>query len=104
MQKPKKHDYGFEETKGSDEDSFPFILLLDADVVVSPLDVELVEESGVLHVINQLRNERERVPIMNGVAVKIVIILTRTNNSILLRDKEEWSSLWGLGRNYSPSL
>ena len=30
-------------------------------------------------------------------AVKVVIVLTRTKSSILFWNEEEWSSLWGLG-------
>ena len=70
---------------------------MNADVVISPPDIELSEKSGILHVVNQLRNEGERVSIVNGVAVKIAIILTRAKSSILLWDEEEWGSLWGLG-------
>ena len=35
---------------------------------------------------------------MDGVAVEVSIILARTESSILFRDKEEQSSLWGFGR------
>ena len=31
-------------------------------------------------------------------AVKVTIILTRTESSIFFWDEEEWSSLWGFGR------
>ena len=48
----KKHDCGFIEAEGSDECSLPLILLLDANVVVSPSDVKLHEKSGILHVID----------------------------------------------------
>ena len=34
---------------------------------------------------------------MNSVTVKVVIILARVESPILLWDKEEWGSLWGLG-------
>ena len=54
----KKHDSRFKEAKGGDECGLPLIFLLHADVVVSPLDIKLGEESGVLHIVNQLRDER----------------------------------------------
>ena len=41
---------------------------------------------------------------MDGVAVKVAIILTRTESSILLWDEEEWGSLWGLGRYNSSGF
>ena len=68
--KTKKHDSGLKEAKGGDECGLPLIFLFDADVVVSPLDVELGKESGVLRIVNQLRGEVERVAIANSVAVR----------------------------------
>ena len=41
---------------------------------------------------------------MDGVAVKVAIILTRAESSILLWDEEEWGSLWGLGRYNSSGF
>ena len=34
---------------------------------------------------------------MDGVAIEIPIVLTRTKSSVLLWDEEKWSSLWGFG-------
>ena len=34
---------------------------------------------------------------MDGVAVKIAIILTRTECPILFQNEEEWGGLWGFG-------
>ena len=92
-----KHDCGFIETKESNECSLPMILFTNANIIISPLDVEFGEESGVFHVIDQLRNEWERIPIVDGMAVKVAIILTRMKCSILFRNEEEWGSLWGFG-------
>ena len=39
---------------------------------------------------------------MNGMAVKVVIVLTRMEGSIHLWDKEEWGRLWRFG-GYDPS-
>ena len=36
-----EHDGGFEKSHGGDEHCFPLVLLSNADVVVSPADVEL---------------------------------------------------------------
>ena len=47
-----KHDCGFVETKGSDECSFPLILFVNANVVISPPYIEFGREGGILHVIN----------------------------------------------------
>ena len=47
-----KHDCGFIETKRSDESGLPLIFCANANIVISPLDVEFGEESGVFHVVN----------------------------------------------------
>ena len=48
----KEHDSGFEEAKGGDKCGFPLILFANMDVVISPSNIKLGEQSGVLHVIN----------------------------------------------------
>ena len=47
-----KHDSGFVEAKRGDEHSFPLVFFLDVDVVVSPADIKLGEQHGVLHIVN----------------------------------------------------
>ena len=47
-----KHDSGFVEAKGGDEHGFPLVFFSDVDVVVSPADIELGEQHGVLHIVN----------------------------------------------------
>ena len=48
----KKHDCGFIETEGSNECSLPLIFFVNANIVISPSDIEFGEESGVFHVID----------------------------------------------------
>ena len=48
----KKHDCGFIEVEGSNECSLPLIFFMNANVVISPSDIEFGEEGGILHVIN----------------------------------------------------
>ena len=40
-----EHDGGFEESHGSNESSFPLVFLSNADIVVSPANVKLGEQS-----------------------------------------------------------
>ena len=47
-----KHDCGFIETEGSNECGLPLIFFINANVVISPSDIELGEVGGVFHVIN----------------------------------------------------
>ena len=53
-----EHDSWFKKSKRGDERSFPLIFLMDADVVVTPANVEFSKVSGVLHVINEFRDKR----------------------------------------------
>ena len=75
--KTKEHDSGFVETKRSDEHCLPLILLFDMNIVVAPMDVELGKQGGLLHVINQFRNEGEGVSVVNGMAIEVSVILAR---------------------------
>ena len=99
---PKKHYSGFKETKRGDERRFPLIFLPDVDIVITPLNIKFGEQCGVLHVIDQLRDEGERISIVNSVGVEISIILTRSQGSVLLRYKEKRRGLWGF-RGYNAS-
>ena len=42
--KTKEHDGGLEESHGGDEGCFPLVFLSNANVVISPADVELGEQ------------------------------------------------------------
>ena len=74
----KEHYGGFREAKRSDECRFPLVFLPNANVVIAPSNIELSEQCGVLHIVDQLRDERERIPIVNGVGIEISIILARS--------------------------
>ena len=50
--KTKKHDCGFIETKESNEGGLPLILFANANIVITPSDIEFGEESGVFDVID----------------------------------------------------
>ena len=71
----KEHDGGFEETERGDECCLPLIFLLNANVVIAPSNIKFSEQSRVLHVIDQLRDEGERIPVADSVGVEISIIL-----------------------------
>ena len=53
----KEHNGRFEEAKRGDECSFPLVFFMNADIVKSPLDVELSKYRGILHVVNQFGDE-----------------------------------------------
>ena len=64
---PKEHHSGFKEAERSDERCFPLVFLSDANVVITPSNIKLGEQCRVLHVIDQLRDEGERIPVANSV-------------------------------------
>ena len=66
---PKEHDSGFEESHGGDESGFPLIFFLDANVVISPTNVEFGEQSGFFHVVDEFRDQGERIGVSDGVGV-----------------------------------
>ena len=84
-----EHDSGFEESHGSNESSFPLILFPDADVVISPMNVEFGEQGGLLHVIDEFQDEGEWVSISDSVGIQVAVILTWVKGSILLWYEEE---------------
>ena len=53
------------------------VFFMNVDVVIAPSDVELHEEGGVLHVINEFRDKWQRVCIPDGVGIKISVVLAR---------------------------
>ena len=93
---PKEHYGGFKEAERSDERCFPLVFLLDANVVVAPMNIKLGEQCRVLHIVDQLRDEGERIPVANSVGVKISVVLAWSQGSILFGYKEKWRGLWGL--------
>ena len=64
-----EHDGGFEESHGGNESGFPLVLLSDANVVISPMSVELGEQGGFFHVINEFRDQGERIGVSDSMGV-----------------------------------
>ena len=73
--KPKEHHCWFKESKGSDKGGFPLVFFMNVDVVIAPPDVEFCEEGGILHVIDEFWDKRQRVHILNGVGIEILVVL-----------------------------
>ena len=46
------HNSGFVEAKGGDECGFPLVFLVNPDIIISPSDIKLGKQHGVLHVID----------------------------------------------------
>ena len=73
----KEHYCWFKKSQGCDEGSFPLVFFMNVDVVIAPSDVELCEEGGVLHVVDEFRDKWQRVRILDGVGIKISVVLAR---------------------------
>ena len=92
----KEHDGRFKDSHGGNESGFPLILLSDVNVVISPTNVELGEQGGFLHVINEFRDEGEWVGVSDSVGVQVAVVLAWMKGSILLWYEEEGGGLGGL--------
>ena len=80
-----------------DEGCFPLMSILDADVVVPPLNVKLGKVLCILEFVDEVRDERERVGILDGVLIQILIVLAGAEFPILLLDKKEGGGLGRIG-------
>ena len=96
--KSKEHDSGLEEPHGGNEGGFPLIFVLNMDVVVFPMNVELGEQGGLLHVVNEFWNEGEWIGVSDSAGVQEAVILPWTKGSVLLWYEEEGGGLGGISR------
>ena len=97
-----EHHRRFKESFMGDEGSLPLMSVFDLDIIVSPSDIELGEDFRPLKFINEVRNEGKRVCIMDGVFIDIVIVLTGSEATVLLFNKEERGCLWEVrGANFA---
>ena len=75
--KSEEHHCWLKKFQGGDEGGFSLVFFMNADVVIAPSDVKLHEEGGIFHVVNEFRDKRQRVCILNGVGIKILVVLAR---------------------------
>ena len=94
--KTKEHYSQFKESFIGDESSLPLMSVFDMDIVIPPSDVKFGENLCSLEFINKIRDEWERVCIVNHVFIDIAIVLTRADTTILLFNEEEGGCLWGI--------
>ena len=98
----KEHNSGFVKSPVGNESGFPLVTVLDADIVISPLYIELGEDLGVFEFVNEVRDQREGVCISDSMAVKVSVVLAGSEASILFLDEEERRSLGGFGQMDFP--
>ena len=75
--RPEEHHCWFKKSQGDNKGGFPLVFFTNADVVIAPPNVKFHEEGGILHVVNEFRDEQQRVHIPDGVGVKILVVLAR---------------------------
>ena len=83
----------------SDKSCLPLIAILDANVIVSPPNIELGEDGGILDFIDKVGDERQRVGVFDGMLVQVSVILARTESCVFLSYKEEARRLWRFRRS-----
>src|SRR6267378_3027592 len=70
-----EHDKGFEEAVFRLKGSFFLVSRFDPNVIITPADVELREDVGVLHLTNQVWYERQWIAVTDRMFVQLAIIL-----------------------------
>ena len=96
--KAEEHDSGFKKSFVCDEGCFPLVAVFDADIVVSPTNIELSEVASIFQLVHEVRDEGKGVGVIGGVFIEVVVVLAGVELAILLLDKEErdaWGELEG---------
>ncbi|KIJ06067.1 hypothetical protein PAXINDRAFT_92548, partial [Paxillus involutus ATCC 200175] len=84
-----EHNERFKQSTIGAESGFPFVPFLDPNIVVTPTDIEFGEILRSLKLIDEFRNERERVPIFYRYCIQLSVVLYWAQLVIFLLDKEE---------------
>ena len=100
-----KHDHWFEEASVGFESGFPLITITNANVVISPANVQLRKEcqSATMHpckLIHEFVYQGEWGGISYSKGVKFAIVLYRAKVTVLLFDKKEWEGVGGFQWSY----
>ena len=80
-----------------DEGCFPLMSILDGNIVVPPSKVEFGEVFHTFEFIDEVRDEGERIGILDGMFIQVVVILIGVEFPILLFDEEEGGGLERVG-------
>src|SRR6266545_3826281 len=89
VRKTKEHYEGFKRSFTTTKYRFPFISFLDADIVITPMNIHLDKTIVFTKIVNQFVDTREWISIAYGLGVEITIVLYGAEISIFLRNKEE---------------
>src|SRR5271168_422093 len=72
------------------ESGFPLISVFDAYIIISPSDIKFGEVFSPFQLIDEFRNKRKRICVLDSSFIEYSIILTGSQFSIFLVDKEKW--------------
>src|SRR5258708_18116935 len=86
---PEEHDRWFEEAFWGKERCFPFVSLLDANIVVSSTYIEFSEEGAAGKAVNGLRDEGRHVSVSLSPSLDGAVVLDRMELSVFLFNEEE---------------
>ena len=92
-----EHYEGFEEAAIGTEGCLLFVSGPDSYVIETPSDVKLGEVLGSMELGDELGDEGEGVPILDGYGVQHIIVLDQPKQTILLFNEEYWDCDRGLG-------
>ncbi|KAF9799982.1 hypothetical protein IEO21_10467 [Rhodonia placenta] len=84
-----EHHQGFVQSPVSHKGRLPFVTSFDANVVVSPSDIELRKERSATELIHHLGDQRQGVAIFDCDRVQPAIVLHGSKRPFLLFDEEE---------------
>ena len=76
IDKSKRHDEPFKGSVLGPEGRFPFITFVDTYEVVHMPEVDLGVDASLLHSVEEVRDERERIPILPGNFVETPVVHT----------------------------
>jgi hypothetical protein len=83
-----EHHQRFKESSVGVECSLPFITFLDTNIVVPPSDIQLGEVSCTSETIDKVGNEWKQIDILDSLCIERLIVLDKSERSVLLLNEE----------------
>jgi hypothetical protein len=84
----KEHDQRFKEFLVGAECSFPLVTFFDLDIVVPPVDIQFCKVTYALEMTGKVKNQWKWINIFNCLCIECLVVLNRSEGSILLLNKE----------------
>ena len=88
-----EHDSGFVNSSVGNEGGLPLVTIFDLDIVISPLHIKLGKDLGVFELVDEVGDQGKRICVLDSMTVKVLVVLTGSEASILFLDKEEGRGL-----------